>query len=110
MVTRIVATEPGDIIIFDIRTWHASHGGNDNRRALNLDYFSNPQSPAEIEKIRQLGLGQAGSIKHFKPRRQYNYSRNWLNNPHDNPARQRWIDRFEEIGYLDQPGVGEPVG
>lgn len=22
--------------------------------------------------------------------------------------RQRWIDRFEEIGYLDQPGVGEP--
>ena len=107
---QAVATEPGDIIIFDIRTWHASHGGNDNRRALNLDYFSNPQSPAEIEKIRQLGLGQAGSIKHFKPRRQYNYSRNWLNNPHDNPARQRWIDRFEEIGYLDQPGVGEPVG
>ena len=24
-------------------------------------------------------------------------------------ARQRWIDRFEEIDYLDQPGVGEPA-
>jgi hypothetical protein len=39
---------------------------------------------------------------------QYNYSRNWLDKLHQSPERQRWIDRFEEIGYLDQPGVGEP--
>ena len=28
--------------------------------------------------------------------------------PYRSPERQRWIDRFEEIGYLDRPGVGEP--
>lgn len=105
---QAAATAPGDVIAFDIRTWHASHGGSDNRRAWNLDYFANPQSPQQIEQIRALGLGHAGSINHFKPRRQYNYSRNWLDNPHHSPVRQRWIDRFEEIGYLDQPGVGEP--
>ena len=33
---------------------------------------------------------------------------NWLDKLHQSPERQRWIDRFEEIGYLDQPGVGEP--
>jgi hypothetical protein len=90
-------------------TWHASHGGSDNRRAWNLDYFANPQSPEEIESIRALGLGHAGSIKDFKTRRQYNYSRNWLDNPQQSPIRQRWIDRFEKIDYLDQPGVGEPA-
>ena len=106
---QAIATEPGDVIAFDIRTWHASHGGSDNRRAWNLDYFANPQAPEEVESIRALGLGHAGSIKGFKTRRQYNYSRNWLDNPQQSPIRQRWIDRFEEIDYLDQPGVGEPV-
>ena len=106
---QAVATEPGDVIIFDIRTWHASHGGSNNRRALNLDYFANPQTPEQIESIRRLGLGHAGSIKGFGHRRQYNYSRNWLDNPNVSPARQRWIDRLEEIGYFDQPGVGEPA-
>ena len=33
---------------------------------------------------------------------------NCLDNPHRSPERQRWIDRFEEIVYLDTPGVGEP--
>ena len=106
---QAVATEPGDVIAYDIRTWHASYGGNNNRRAWNLDYFRNPQSPDEIEEMRAFGLSQVNSITHHKPRRRYNYSRNWLDNPHKSPARQRWIDRFNEIGYLDQPGVGEPA-
>ena len=93
---QAIATQPGDVIAFDIRTW-------------NLDYFANPQAPEEVESIRSLGLGHAGSIKGFKTRRQYNYSRNWLDNPQQSPIRQHWINRFEEIDYLDQPGVGEPV-
>ena len=104
-----VATEPGDVAAFDIRTWHASLGGGDNRRAWNLDYFRNPESDDEIEQLCALGLGHAGSILHFKHLRQYTYSRNWLDNPHKSPVRQCWIDRFDEIGYLDQAGVGEPA-
>lgn len=105
---QAVATKPGDVIAFDIRTWHASYGGTDNRRAWNLDYFANPKSAEQIQQILALGSGHAGSIRTFKPRRQYNYSRSWLDNPRNSSVRQRWIDRFEEIGYLDQPGVGEP--
>ena len=104
---QAVATEPGDVIAFDIRTWHASFGGGSNRRACNLDFFRNPSSVEEIKKLLELGKGHAGSIERFGCKRQFNYSRNWLDNPHRSPVRQRWIDRFEEIGYLDQPGVGE---
>ena len=104
---QAVDMEPGDVIAFDIRTWHASYGGSKNRRACNLDYFHNPKTPEAIELLLQLGQGHAGSIQHFDTKRKFNYSKNWLDNPHRNPVRQRWIDRFEEIGYLDQPGVGE---
>lgn len=104
---QAVATEPGDVIAFDIRTWHASIGGGTNRRACNLDFFQNPSSAAEIEKLLKLGKGHADSIKHFDCKRRFNYSRNWLDNPHGSTVRQHWIDRFREIGYLDQPGVGE---
>ncbi|NKB69388.1 MAG: hypothetical protein GKR89_20140 [Candidatus Latescibacteria bacterium] len=103
---QAVATEPGDIIAFDIRTWHASCGGA-VRRAVNLDYFANPSTAADIAKLLDLGRGHASSIGHFGCRRKFNYSRNWLDNSRQSPARQRWIDRFVEIGYLDQPGVGE---
>ena len=104
---QAVATEPGDVIAFDIRTWHASCGGGPNRRACNLDFFQNPSSAEAIEKLLELGKGHARSIERFGCKRKFNYSRNWLDNPHRSPVRQRWIDRFEEIGYLDQPGVGE---
>ena len=40
--------------------------------------------------------------------RKFNDSRDWLDHPHRSPERKGWIDRFEEIGCLDQPGVGEP--
>lgn len=104
---QAVVTEPGDVIAFDIRTWHASFGGGSNRRACNLDFFQNPSSSKEIKKILELGRGHAGSIGNFGCKRKFNYSKNWLDNPHQSPVRQRWIDRFKEIGYLDQPGVGE---
>jgi hypothetical protein len=104
---QAVATQPGDVIAFDIRTWHTSWGGNSNRRACNLDYFQNPSSAESIKQLLELGKGHAGSIGHFDCKRKFNYSKNWLDNPHQNPVRQRWIDHFEEIGYLDQPGVGE---
>jgi hypothetical protein len=100
-------TQPGDVIAFDIRTWHASYGGNRNRRACNLDYFQNPKTQQGIDLLLQLGSGHAGSIKHFDTKRKHNYSKNWLDNPPKSPIRQRWIDRFEELGYLDLPGVAE---
>ncbi|HIB86266.1 TPA: hypothetical protein EYO57_03495 [Candidatus Poribacteria bacterium] len=104
---QTINTNPGDVIAFDVRTWHASYGGSQNRRACNLDYFQNPKASDDIELLLQLGRSHAGSINHFDTKRKFNYSKNWLKNPHQSQIRQRWIDRFHEIGYLDQPGVAE---
>ena len=104
---QAIKTVPGDVIAFDIRTWHASYGGSRNRRACNLDYFQNPKVADEIELLRQLGRSHASSINHFNTKRKFNYSKNWIENPHQSTIRQWWIDRFNEIGYLDQSGVAE---
>lgn len=73
-----------------------------------MDFFANRKTPEEIEDLRQVGRKHARTRDKQDLERKFNYSRNWLDNPHRSPERQRWIDRFEEIGYLDQPGVGEP--
>ena len=104
---QAVETEPGDAIVFDIRTWHASFGGSRNRRSCNLDYFANPRSPKEEEALVAVGRGHGMTVAKFNLERRFNYSRNWLDNPHRSPVRQRWIDRLDSIGYLDQPFVGE---
>ena len=102
---QAIDTEPGDVIAFDIRTYHASFGGSKNRRSFNMDFFANPKTPEEIDDLLQVGRKHA---RKHDLKRKFNYSRNWLENPRRSPSRQCWIDRFEEIGYLDQPGVGEP--
>ena len=104
---QAIDTEPGDVIAFDVRTWHASCGGDQNRRVCNLDYFQNPRAAGDIELLVQLGRDHASSIGHFDTKRKFNYSKNWLENPHQSKIRQCWIDRFNEISYLDQPGVAE---
>ena len=79
----------------------------DHRDALATQYSAERNTGAEADAFTK-AVGHAGSIKHFKPHRQNDYLRNWLDNPQQAPVRQRWINRFEEIDYLDQPGVGEP--
>ena len=98
-----VPTQPGDVVVFDIRTWHASQGGRPGRRPCNVEYFRNPDSPQGIELLRELGRLEANSRNAHK----YTYPRNWLDNPQNSPVRRRWIERYLEIGFLDQPGVGE---
>jgi len=100
-----IETQPGDLIALDIRTWHASYGGNRNRCSFNLDYVQTQLRRKNIEQLKSVGRSHAGSIQHFGLKRQYNYSKNWLFNPHQSQVRQRWIDRFEDIGYLAQVGV-----
>ena len=97
------ATHPGDVIIFDIRIWHASIGGPPGRRTSNIEYFSNPDTEEAAEKLREIGRLQANSRNANK----YTFSKNWIENPHDSPHRTTWIKKLMDIGYFDQPGVGE---
>jgi ectoine hydroxylase-related dioxygenase (phytanoyl-CoA dioxygenase family) len=57
----VCATEPGDVVAFNIRTWHCSIGGGDNRSGLNMDIFRLPETAQEKDALCQLGKGHASS-------------------------------------------------
>ena len=101
-----LASEPGDMVAFDIRTWHASFGGSRDRQMCTVVYYANPKNPEELEALRNQGARNVeAGIKSFKPKRQYIYSKKWVSNPEGSPPRQCWINRLTEIGYFDAPGV-----
>ena len=101
-----LASEPGDVVAFDIRLWHASFGGSDDRQMCTVVYYANPKNPDELEALRNQGARNVeAGIKSFRPTRQYIYSKEWVSNPAGSPARQCWIDRLTEVGYFDAPGV-----
>jgi len=103
-----LASEPGDVVAFDLRMWHASYGGSNDRRMCTVVYYANPKNPDEIEALRRQGEGNAqAGVKAFNPKRQYLYSKRWMSNPQGSLTRQFWIDRLTEVGYFDAPGSVE---
>ncbi|MCZ6677015.1 MAG: phytanoyl-CoA dioxygenase family protein [Candidatus Poribacteria bacterium] len=103
-----LASEPGDVVAFDLRMWHASYGGSEDRHMCTVVYYANPKNASELEALRKQGEGNVNAgVKSFNPRRQYLYSKKWVSNPHRSPDRQYWIDRLKEIGYFDAPGLVE---
>ena len=101
-----LASQPGDVVAFDLRMWHASFGGNQDRQMCTVVYYANPKIAEELEALRNQGERNVlAGIDSFKPRRQYIYSKKWVSNPQGSPTRQFWIDRLTEVGYFDAPGV-----
>jgi hypothetical protein len=98
---QILKSEPGDVVGFDLRTWHSSFGGRANRRMCTVVYYAEPRTPQEREALAAQGRNNAKiSYKQFGCKRQFLYSANWMANPRKNADRQHWIDRLTEIGYF----------
>ncbi len=99
----VCESEPGDVIAFDMRCWHASCGGAAGRRMCTAVYYNNPKTPIEEAAAR---IRASSSLK---APAQYNrpndplYHPHWVANPGGSKKRQGWIDRIGELGFLDQP-------
>ncbi|MDA1088629.1 MAG: phytanoyl-CoA dioxygenase family protein [Verrucomicrobia bacterium] len=105
---QVLESQPGDVVAFDLRLWHASHGGSADRRMCTVVYYNNPKTPEEVEFLRRQGGDNVKiGLDAFRPRRDYLYSARWISNPNRNPDRQQWIDRLHEIGYFDAQRVIE---
>ncbi|MBM3279717.1 MAG: phytanoyl-CoA dioxygenase family protein [Candidatus Handelsmanbacteria bacterium] len=103
-----LSAQPGDVIGFDLRTWHASYGGGIDRRMGTVVYYNNPKTPEEVEYVRRQGEGNVNAaINSFEPQRRFLYSRSWLTNPQKSPWRRAWIERLATVGYFDAPNVVE---
>jgi ectoine hydroxylase-related dioxygenase (phytanoyl-CoA dioxygenase family) len=106
--SQILESQPGDVIAFDLRLWHASYGGSKDRRMCTVVYYNNPKTPEEAEFLRRQGGDNVRiGLDAFRPRRNHLYSARWIANPSHSPDRQLWINRLRELGYFEAPRVVE---
>ena len=91
----VCESEPGDVVAFDLRCWHASWGGAHDRRMCVLCYYNNPRTPEAEEACRRQLVGNAID---YTP---------WVANSRGNPRREAWIHRMREFapGCFDFKGV-----
>lgn len=99
-------TTPGDVIAFDLHTWHASFGGRD-RLAWTAVYQRCPQTSEERDRtLRSVHDSFEQAFRGFD-RDRYPVWRDWLGGAAEHPRRAPVIERMREAGVLDLPGARE---
>ena len=91
---------PGDIVLFNIATWHSSWGGSYDRRMCTMDFYKNPRTPEEEEGVYdQVKVDKKvyANVRTYGP----GFHPHWLANPQNNPRRQRWIDWLRKYGFVE---------
>ena len=97
---HVCATQPGDVIAFNLRTWHASWGGTSDRRMCSLLYSKAPETAEEMKAAKLMAKQSASTRKALKfPAPQY--SKHWLANTSNSDKRDRWIDWLWHLGHID---------
>jgi hypothetical protein len=100
----IADTSPGDVIAFDLHTWHASTGGRD-RLAWTAVYQRCPGTEAERDRtLRSVHDSFEQVFRGFDTGR-YPVWRDWLDGAVAHPRRAGVIERMRHAGILDLPGA-----
>ncbi len=102
----VIGTQPGDVVAFDLHTFHASVGGTD-RLAWAIEYLAVPTGDDEREKtLRWQAESFEQDFRGFD-RQRYPTWRDWRANPAGHPRRAAVIERLRSAGVLDLPGAEE---
>jgi hypothetical protein len=100
----IADTSPGDVIAFDLHTWHASIGGRD-RLAWTAVYQRCPETESERERTLRSVHDSFEQAFHGFDRDRYPVWRDWLAGAAAHPRRASVIERMRHAGILDLPGA-----
>jgi hypothetical protein len=99
-----VESHPGDVIAFDLHTFHATLGGRD-RLAWAIEYISAPgDEEARTKTLHWLTDAFEQSFRGFD-RERYPAWRDWLANTAGNERRAAVIGQLQATGVLDLPGA-----
>ena len=98
------ATVPGDVIAFDLHTWHASFGGRD-RLAWTAVYQRCPETAAERDRTLRSARDSFEQAFRGFDRARYPVWRDWLDGAAAHPRRAPVIGRMRQAGVLDLPGA-----
>jgi hypothetical protein len=100
----VASTVPGDVIAFDLHTWHASFGGRD-RLAWTMACQRCPQASDERDRtLRSVHDSFEQAFRGFD-RHRYPIWRDWLDGAAAHPRRAEVIGRMRQAGVLDLPGA-----
>lgn len=99
----VCESQPGDVVAFDLRLWHASWGGAAGRRMCTFVYYNNPADPVAEAASRKRAAGFVTMNAYFGRPDEPIYHPEWLENRPGSPLRQRWIHRLSELGFLGSP-------
>ena len=102
----VLDSQPGDAVLFDVRLWHGSCGGSNDRRMGTFVYYAGPETPAEREEFRLMGEEQVRILKSCGFRK-HMFSAAYLADCARSPLRQHWMDRLAELGYARVGGTIE---
>jgi hypothetical protein len=100
----VADTTPGDVIAFDLHTWHASTGGRD-RLAWAIVYQRCPETDIERDRtLRSMKDSFEQECRGFD-RERYPIWRDWLAGAESHPQRGPIIERMTAARVLDVPGA-----
>ena len=97
-------SDPGDVVAFDERLWHASLGGSSDRQMCDITYWSYPRTPQEVAAMithaKSYLTERDNSAEPWNPKR--SAPDEWLANPAGNPRRQRWLDALRKFSEMTE--------
>ena len=96
---QVCDSDPGDVVAFDIRTWHASFGGSTDRHMATFVFYRYPKTAEETAVTRfQLSHNVARtktSAKPWNPKELIPQS--WLDDAENLARRNRWLAHLQEV-------------
>lgn len=100
----VVATQPGDVVAFDLHTWHASVGGRD-RLAWSIVYLRCPETNEQRERTQRSMGDSFEQVFRGLDRDRYPVWRDWLADAPSHPRRAQIAGRMRAAGVLALPGA-----
>jgi hypothetical protein len=97
-------TEPGDAVVFDLHTWHASAGGR-NRRAWTVEYLAVPDDAEDRRRLLCYAPDHHDQTGRGFDHRRYPVWRHWAGAVAPTSQRAVAMARLRQLGVLDLPGA-----
>lgn len=98
---HVCRSQPGDVLAFDYRLWHASFGGGNDRRLCTIEYYQPPQGADHAQAIREHVSTIARSTAQLWPRRDFPfYDNEWVADVGRSPERQELVERMRAVGVF----------
>ena len=97
----VCETDPGDVIAFDLRTFHASSGGDHDRHMCSITFYIYPRTPEEIELMVPQARGWMRERDNTKqPWNPKSLVDSWACDLKDCPRRKLWFERMQHFSKL----------